>query len=96
MPTYDLYHTETGALIRSQVFAAQPANPAGKPWAWALQSKPADEVGSVVQWSTAGRDWVSECRGPKSPAEERGRKPDAGSAGPDRSARRHRCSPCHP
>ena len=59
MPTYDLYHTETGALIRSQVFAAQPANPAGKPWAWALQSKPADEVGSVVQWSTAGRDWVS-------------------------------------
>jgi hypothetical protein len=50
MATYDLYHTETGALIRSQDFAEPPVNPAGKPWAWQLQNTPAPVGGIPAQW----------------------------------------------
>jgi hypothetical protein len=50
MATYDLYHTETGALIRSQDFAEPPVNPAGKPWAWQLQNMPALVGGIPAQW----------------------------------------------
>jgi hypothetical protein len=50
MTVYDLYHTETGELIRSQDFAEPPVNPAGKPWVWQQQNMPASVGGIPARW----------------------------------------------
>lgn len=59
MPTYDLYHTASGELLRSQDMPVEPVNPAGKPWAWKLREQPDETPGHVVDWSPAEREWVS-------------------------------------
>ena len=50
MATYDLYNTDTGALIRSQSFASPPPNPAGKPWAWKVQASLSPSGSQEIVW----------------------------------------------
>ena len=50
MATYDLYSTDTGALIRSQSFASAPASPEGKPWAWKVQASLSPSGSQEIVW----------------------------------------------
>ena len=50
MAIYDLYNTDTGALIRSQSFASPPPNPAGKPWAWKARPNLSPGDGQEIVW----------------------------------------------
>lgn len=58
MPIYDLYHTETGALLRSEDRPSLPENPAGKPWAWALQVKPVETKRQQAAWDPGEHAWA--------------------------------------
>ena len=58
MPVYDLYNTASGALLRSEIHAEQPATPTGKPWAWQAQDKPAETHRQLAQWDATEREWA--------------------------------------
>lgn len=56
---YDLFNTETGEWIKDRDFKTQPAQPAGKPWAWQVQVKPTQTEFNTVAWDIAQRAWVA-------------------------------------